>query len=61
MLLRGEEPLLLMLVAEAPALPVIDVAEFRRRWRERERAARLEQLWRDNSATPLFTRPPLFR
>jgi hypothetical protein len=24
---------------------------------ERERAARLEQLWRDNSATPLFTRP----
>ena len=33
-----------------PALPPIDVDEFRRRWRERERAARLEELARRNAA-----------
>jgi hypothetical protein len=36
--------------AEAPALPPIDVDEFRRRRRESERAARLEELMRRNAA-----------
>jgi hypothetical protein len=35
-----------------PEAPPVDIDAFRRRWRERERAARLEQLSRDNSATP---------
>jgi hypothetical protein len=36
--------------AEAPPLPPIDVDEFRRRWRERERVARLADLLRRNAA-----------
>jgi hypothetical protein len=36
--------------AEAPPLPPIDVDEFRRRWRERERGARLADLLRRNAA-----------
>jgi hypothetical protein len=36
--------------AEAPPQPPIDVDEFRRRWRERERAARLEELCQRNAA-----------
>jgi hypothetical protein len=35
--------------AEAPALPPIDVDEFRRRRREHELAARLDELWRRNA------------
>jgi hypothetical protein len=35
---------------EAPALPTMDVDEFRRRMRERERAARFEELARRNAA-----------
>jgi hypothetical protein len=33
-----------------PPLPPIDVDEFRRRWREREPAARLDELGRRNAA-----------
>ena len=36
--------------AEAPPLPPIDVDEFRRRWRERERAAQFAELARRNAA-----------
>ena len=36
--------------AEAPALPPIDVDEFRRRMREHERAARFDRLARSNAA-----------
>lgn len=45
--------------SEASPSPQIDLGEFLRRQRERERAARIEQLWRENAAFPVvmdFTR-----
>jgi hypothetical protein len=34
--------------ADVPPLPPVDVDEFRRRWREREHARRLEEFGRSN-------------
>jgi hypothetical protein len=37
-----------------PSAPQIDLNELLRRQRERERAARIEQLWRQNAASPVL-------
>jgi hypothetical protein len=42
-----------------PPSPSIDLSEYMRQRRERAQAARLEELWRENSAIPVVTRRDL--